>query len=224
MSKQITRRPTKQMRRQDRREEQRRREEERLRATKRRRTTIIGVIAIVAVLAVTLASYLIYANIHNAGSQSSTTSTTSNPAYPRVDGLITCDPSEQLAYHIHAHLTLYINGQPLTLPSQIGIAPDQSCLYWLHVHDTTGVIHIEAPANQANHIFSLGNFIDEWATVFPTLGYPSQLDLSGWTAYVNGTLYKGDFHKIPLQAHAIITLVYNSPNAVPDTTYNWNGL
>ncbi len=210
MSKQITRRPTKQARRQDRRDEQRRREEERLRAAKRRRTTIISVIAIGAVLAVTLAAYFIYANIHNAGSQASTTPTTSgsvNPAYPPVDG-ISCDQSEQLAYHIHAHLTLYINGQQLTLPAQIGIASDQSCLYWLHVHDTTG----------------LGNFLDEWATVFPTLGYPPQLDLSGWTAYVNGTLYKGDFHKIPLQAHAIITLAYNSPNAVPDTTYNWNGL
>ena len=226
MSKQITRRPTKQARRQDRRDEQRRREEERLRAAKRRRTTIISVIAIGAVLAVTLAAYFIYANIHNAGSQASTTPTTSasaNPAYPPVDG-ISCDQSEQLAYHIHAHLTLYINGQQLTLPAQIGIASDQSCLYWLHVHDTTGVIHIEAPSNQANHIFSLGNFIDEWASVFPTLGYPPQLDLSGWTAYVNGTPYKGDFHKIPLQAHSIITLVYNTPNAVPDTTYNWNGL
>jgi hypothetical protein len=116
---------------------------------------------------------------------------------------------------------MYINGQVLPLPSQIGIAKDQSCLYWLHTHDTSGVIHMEAPAN---HSFVLGNFLDEWSTEFAALGYPPQLDQTGWQAYVNGKPYNGDFHKIPLQAHTLITLMYNSPNAVPDTTYNWNGL
>ena len=43
-------------------------------------------------------------------------------------------------------------------------------------------------------------------------------------AYVDGKPYKGDFHKIPLKAHTLITLAYNSPNVKPDTTYNWNGL
>jgi hypothetical protein len=156
-----------------------------------------------------------------ANSQSqSQTRTIVNPSYPPVDNVY-CDTQEQNAFHIHAHLKIYINGQALPLPAQIGIAGDQSCLYWLHTHDTSGVIHIEAPAN---HSFTLGNFLDEWSTVFPTLGYPSQLDQTGWQVYVNGKPYIGDFHKIPLAAHALVTLMYNSPQAVPDTTYQWNGL
>jgi hypothetical protein len=216
MSKQTPRRPTKQDLRRERREEHLRREEERKREQKRRRVTIISVAAAVVLVVGIIITYVVYAN-----SQSqSQTRTIVNPSYPPVDNVY-CDTQEQNAFHIHAHLTMYINGQALPLPAQIGIAGDQSCLYWLHTHDTTGVIHIEAPAN---HSFTLGNFLDEWSTVFPTLGYPSQLDQSGWQVYVNGKPYTGDLHKIPLAAHTLVTLMYNSPNAVPDTTYNWNGL
>lgn len=216
MSKQVTRRPTKHDLRRERREEQIRREAERKRAEKIRRITIISVIAAIVVIAGALITYVVYANNQN----QTQTPQVVNPQYPPVDNIY-CDQQEQLAFHIHAHITMYINGQVLPLPSQIGIAKDQSCLYWLHTHDTSGVIHMESPVN---HSFVLGNFLDEWSTEFAALGYPPQLDQTGWQAYVNGKPYNGDFHKIPLQAHTLITLMYNSPNAVPDTTYNWNGL
>jgi hypothetical protein len=216
MSKQTPRRPTKQDLRRERREEHLRREAERKREEKRRRVTIISIAAAVVLVVGVIITYAVYAN-----SQSqSQTRTIVNPSYPPVDNVY-CDTQEQLAFHIHAHVSIYINGQAVPLPAQIGIAGDQSCLYWLHTHDTTGVIHMEAPVNRS---FVLSNFLDEWSTVFPTLGYPSQLAQGGWQAYVNGKLYTGDFHKIPLVAHTLITLAYNSPHAVPDTTYNWNGL
>ncbi|SRR6266496_444352 len=217
MSKQVSRRPTKHDLRRERREEQIRREAERKRWERTRRITIISVIAAIVVIAGALIAYVVYAN--NTQNQTQTPQVV-NPQYPPVDNIY-CDQQEQLAFHIHAHITTYINGQVLPLPSQIGIAKDQSCLYWLHTHDTSGVIHMESPVN---HSFVLGNFLDEWSTEFAALGYPPQLDQTGWQAYVNGKPYNGDFHKIPLQAHTLITLMYNSPNAVPDTTYNWNGL
>ncbi len=218
MSKQTSRRPTKQDLRRERREEHLRREAERKREQKRRRVTIISVAAAVVLVVGVIITYVVYANSQS--QSQSQTRTIVNPSYPPVDNIY-CDTQEQNAFHIHAHVSIYINGQALPLPAQIGIAGDQSCLYWLHTHDTTGVIHMEAPVNRS---FVLGNFLDEWSTVFPTLGYPSQLDQGGWQAYVNGKPYTGDFHKIPLEAHTLITLVYNSPHAVPDTTYNWNGL
>jgi hypothetical protein len=149
------------------------------------------------------------------------TETVTNPAYPEVDTIF-CD-TQTPVYHVHAHLTLYINGSNLPLPANMGLATDGSCAYWMHTHDTTGVIHIESPSQR---IFTLGNFFDEWAKVFPALGYPPELDLSAsnWVAYVNGKLYKGDFHTIPMDAHALITLAYNTPNVKPDTTYYWGGL
>ena len=38
-----------------------------------------------------------------------------------VDG-IRCESSEQVLYHIHAHLAVYVNGSARTVPQGIGIA------------------------------------------------------------------------------------------------------
>ncbi len=212
MSKQTAHRPTKHTRRQDRQEEQLRREAEKKQAARRRRMTLIGIIVAAVLLVGAITAYAIYSN------GQTSTPTIVNPAYPPVGGIY-CDQQEQTAFHIHVHLSMFINGASVQLPKNIGIASDQSCLYWLHVHDTTGVIHIESPAG---HSYVLGNFLDEWSTQFPSLSYPAELDLSGWTAYLNGKLYQGDFHKIPFESHNVITLMYNSPNAKPDISYDWN--
>lgn len=224
MSKQGTRQPAKQpaksstkslkqTREDKRREEQLRREEEQRQAARTKRITLIGIV--VAVVLVAVVGTILFVN--NQHSQAS------NSPYPAVDG-ITCDPNEQVAAHYHAHLTIYIDGQAMLAPANTGIAGDGSCFYWLHVHATDGVIHIEAPNT---HPYTLGNFFDIWQRQFPYLGngFPSQLNhSSGWTVYVNGKVYNGDFHKIVLQAHTLVTLAYDSPNAKPDTTYSWGNL
>jgi len=147
-----------------------------------------------------------------------------HPAYTPIDD-IACNQMEQAVFHIHAHLSFSLDGQAVAIPQGIGIAPDSSCFYWLHTHDASGVIHIEAPANRT---FTLGNFLDIWGQQFsePRTGYPSALDQPGgpgWQVWVNGKPYTGDFHMIVLQPHLLITLAYHSPGVRPDTTYNWNG-
>lgn len=223
MSKQATRqsnKPTRQGRRRDRREEQRRREEERQRAAQRRRTILIGVIAAVVVIGA-IAGFFIYRG--SSGSTSTTTSsdTSTNSLYASIDN-VSCDTGEHNDYHVHAHLSIYINGSPVQVPQGVGIASDQSCFYWLHTHDTSGVIHIESPGQQN---FKLGTFFKIWNDRFPQLQYPTQLaSTSGWQVYVNGKPYSGDFNQVTLSAHTLITMAYNSPNVKPDTVYSWNGL
>ncbi|MBA2285409.1 MAG: hypothetical protein H0W02_08010 [Ktedonobacteraceae bacterium] len=223
MSKQGTRQPAKQpvgssakslkQTRQDkRREEQLRREEEQRQAARRKRIMLIGVLMVVALVVIVGAIWFVTGQ----------NSQQANSAYPAVDG-ITCDQSEQSSVHYHAHLTIYIDGQRMLAPANTGVV-NNSCLYWLHVHSADGVIHIEAPSARA---YTLGNFLHIWQREFPYLdnGFPSQLNQStGWTVYVNGKVYNGDFHKIVLQSHTLVTLAYDSPNAKPDTTYNWSGL
>ena len=207
MHKQTARQATRQERR---REEQRRREEERRRAARRKRTTIFIILGVIA-LAVAGLIYLVVAQDHAPG----------NAAYPAVDN-ISCQSTEQGGTHVHAHVTIYVNGQKTAVPANVGIAPDGSCLYWLHTHDDTGVIHIEAPAGVSA---SFGNFLDIWGQRFQQLGYPSQFsDKAGWQVYVNGKPFSGDYRSIPLQSHTLITLAYHSPGVQPDTTYPWNGL
>ncbi|HVA61223.1 MAG TPA: hypothetical protein VNG13_11930 [Mycobacteriales bacterium] len=135
-----------------------------------------------------------------------------------IDG-ITCSAQEQVAYHIHAHLLVFVGGQQRQLPVGIGtVAPvvQQSaqgafaqasrCYYWLHVHATDGIIHIESPTKR---VFTLGNFFDIWRQ---PLG-PSQVGAATGpvTAFVNGKTYTGNPAAIPLTAHEDIQLDVGSP-------------
>jgi hypothetical protein len=220
---------TKQDRRRERREEQLRQAAAQRRAT-RLRGIVIGVVVVAAVL--TFASFLYFTH----GSTTSTTATQAAPTAPSsastpadtnaqqslnpaVDN-VQCNASEQLTYHVHAHLSIYINGKAVPVSQYIGIT--NACFYWLHTHDASGVIHIEAPQQMT---FTLGNFLHLWKQQFGQLQYPTQLDsTSGWQAYVDGKPYTGDFNAIALNPHALITLAYHSPGVKPDTIYSWNGL
>jgi hypothetical protein len=70
---------------------------------------------------------------------------------------IPCGPGEVLTRHEHAHLTILIRGQIKTVPGFIGITASQIC--WLHTHDTSGIIHIEAGDAR---MFTLGDFFAMW--------------------------------------------------------------
>jgi hypothetical protein len=139
-----------------------------------------------------------------------------------VDG-IGCQTSEQTLFHIHAHLTIFVNGSPRQVPAAIGIpgaraqqTPDGpfigtgDCFYWLHTHAADGVIHIESPVRR---VYTLGDFFDEW-------GLPLGTDQVGparghVTALYNGQVYQGNPRDIPLTAHAQIQLEVGSPLVAP---------
>jgi len=184
-------------------------------AKRTRLITIFSIIGAIIVVAAVIVGLIYY---NQSGTQ---TEAVVNPSYPPVDGIY-CDTLEQTAYHVHAHVTIWINGKQSLIPQYVGIASDGSCYYWLHTHDTSGVIHIEAPASRS---FIFGNFLDEWSAHFSSLGYPPELDFTnGWKVWVDGKPYTGSFRNIPLVAHALITMAYDSPGVKPDTTYPWNGL
>lgn len=198
----------------------------RLQAEHRRRNITIGSVSAAVVVVLAIVVYLFLSrSTSNAKSVSSIDNTASTPVNlqvnPPIDN-IRCDVGEQTTYHVHAHLSLYINGQAVSLPANIGIAADGSCFYWLHTHDTTGVIHMEAPGQQT---FTLGTFFKLWAREVPPLQSPPfQLDQSsGWQVYVDGKPYTGDFRNIELSAHTLVTMAYNTTGYQPDTTFNWNG-
>ncbi len=207
----------------DRREERRRVEERRRTAKKRLTIWISAIVGIVVVIIAAIILYNVNPNIltTSAKQNANTAITSDNPAYPVVDN-IACQTNEQLAYHVHAHLSIYVDGKAVPLPKNIGIASDSSCIYWMHTHDNSGVIHIESPTTTK---YSLRTFFKLWEDHFSSLGYPSQLDTTNdWQVYIDGKPYKGDFHNIELAAHQLITLAYNSPDVVPDTTYSWGSL
>jgi hypothetical protein len=131
-----------------------------------------------------------------------------------VDG-IQCQGQEQVLFHIHAHLAVYVDGQPRTIPEGIGIAPPRqlaqsaegpfvtggSCFYWLHSHTSDGVIHIESPVART---YTLGDYFDVWNQ---PLGRDRVGPVRGTVStYLNGHRFAGDPRSVPLAAHAVVQL------------------
>jgi hypothetical protein len=141
-----------------------------------------------------------------------------------VDG-ISCQTSEQTIFHIHAHLTIFVNGAARRVPAAIGIPGAQAqstptgpfiasgtCFYWLHTHASDGIIHIESPVQRT---YTLGSFFDEWGQ---PLG-PNQVGPAKGhvTAIYNGQVYQGNPRNIPLNAHAQIQLEVGKPLVAPES-------
>ncbi|HEX2174229.1 MAG TPA: hypothetical protein VHL09_17490 [Dehalococcoidia bacterium] len=127
---------------------------------------------------------------------------------------IECSRNEYFNHHVHANLRIYVNGQNVPVPANVGIRTD--CLYWLHTHDSSGTIHVEAPRT-AN--YTLGQFFQVWEkTLSPTelMGYQVD-DQHQIKAFVDGQEYTGDPAQIPLKGRSVITLQYGPPFMPPHT-------
>jgi hypothetical protein len=144
-----------------------------------------------------------------------------------VDG-IKCGATEQLAYHIHAHLSVFVNGASKAIPAGVGIpgsspqvtpqgpiAAGGQCIYWLHTHTSDGVIHIESPTQR---IYTLGSFFDVWHQ--PLSANQVGTATGKVTAYVDGKPWTKDPRAIPLGAHTVIQLSVGSP-VVPFQNMSW---
>jgi hypothetical protein len=141
-----------------------------------------------------------------------------------IDG-ITCQAGEQVLFHIHAHLTIFVRGLARQVPAGVGIAPPYQaqatpqglfiagapCFMWLHTHTDDGIIHTESPIDRT---YTLGDFFDIW-------GQPLTRSEVGSargpvTAFLNGRLFTGNPRRIPLLAHAQIQLDVGKPLVAPE--------
>ncbi|MGH9986796.1 MAG: hypothetical protein ACRD8W_22860 [Nitrososphaeraceae archaeon] len=130
----------------------------------------------------------------------------STPNMTMVDG-IKCDTMEFTMFHIHAHLDIFVDGKPFKVPSQIGIDPEGRCLYWLHTHDDSGIIHIESPVERQ---FTIGNFIDIWNRTFNNTQLFDTNPTIALSMFVNGVKVPTDtdLRNVNINAHDEIALVF----------------
>jgi hypothetical protein len=147
------------------------------------------------------------------------------PAGEPIDQ-VDCETQEQAVFHVHAHLAVYVDGQPEPVPAGIGIVPPlevdptarfvagEACLYWLHTHDASGVIHVESPVARD---FTLGDLFAIW-------GRPLGPGLIGshrgpLHVFVDGRPVAGDPRRITLAAHRVIQI--DEGTVVPPRTFTF---
>jgi hypothetical protein len=140
---------------------------------------------------------------------------------------LACVFPSPIDYHVHAHVSIFLNGDPLAVPSDIGIvelSPTTECHYPVHTHDSSGLVHLHANTPTE---FTLGQFFSIW-------GQPLERDndniagLVGLPAVVYITddglarEHTGDLAAIQLISHREITIQVGTPIAtIPQ--YVWAG-
>jgi hypothetical protein len=146
---------------------------------------------------------------------------------------LTPETQEFVLLHVHAHLDVFVNGQPVSVPAGIGIAIDdpavkrfqandgstgyggidppcaKPCISPLHTHFTDGVLHTEAKKDQFN---TLGEFFIEWNVRLDSScvgGYCRPA--APITIYVDGEALSGDPRAIRLEDKREIAIVIGTP-------------
>jgi hypothetical protein len=154
---------------------------------------------------------------HTIGAQTYPAGDSSAGGQGQTVGGVDCDTLPPIQ-HTHQHLTLIANGVQRAIPLGVGTKDPfiiqnfviaARCFYWLHTHDASGILHVEAPVTTQ---FTLGQFFAIW-------GQPlSRTNVGGFsgtvTAYVDSTKFDGDLNALGLVEHQQITLIVGT---VPDT-------
>jgi hypothetical protein len=138
-----------------------------------------------------------------------------------IDG-IGCDFSEASNYHVHAHLTLVRHGEISHPPANVGFRAEHLCLYWLHTHDNSGTIHIEAPHHVAP---TVRNFFDIWGRALTRreIGTYRLVSRDKVRVYVNGRSVLSDPGLIVLRKHTSVTIEIG-PEFIPPPKPDFKGL
>jgi hypothetical protein len=165
-----------------------------------------------------------------------------NPLELTVSAGLKPEPKETLHFHVHAHLDVFIDGQPVLVPAGIGININdpavqhgqwngdpsyggiagcaQPCISPLHTHDESGVLHTESANSTPNR---LGQFFTEWnvpmtATCVGQYCAPA----TPIQVYVNGQRSSGNPADISLTDRKEIAVVIGSaPKQIPSSFPSW---
>jgi hypothetical protein len=124
---------------------------------------------------------------------------------------------EALAFHIHQHLDIFVNGKPVAggVPALIGIN-DDSYITELHTHTPDGIIHVES-ARKVD--FTLGEFFGEWAVFLNSQCIGAYCNGLKW--YLNGVEQTGNPARLILRNHEEIAIVVGKPPKKIPATFDW---
>jgi hypothetical protein len=149
------------------------------------------------------------------------------PAIPGPDGTsLVCGEMDE-TYHIHTHLSIFLDGQLLATPRSIGLiirsndgsTPD--CWYPVHTHAQNGLIHVEAPDAIPTN---LGQFFEIWGRELSRTEVAGIADGKPIVFYIRDgdevVEYDGDPAEIEFADHREITIQIGEPiEEIPN--YTW---
>lgn len=121
---------------------------------------------------------------------------------------------EALAFHIHQHLDVYVNGKHVTVPALIGIS--SSFITEMHTHTPDGVLHVESAQNRP---YTLGQFFGEWSVRLNASCLGRYCGNLHW--WVNGKPQTGNPADLVVHAHQEIVIAAGKPPAHIPASYRF---
>ncbi|MDQ6877776.1 MAG: hypothetical protein M3082_08770 [Candidatus Dormibacteraeota bacterium] len=165
-----------------------------------------------------------------------------NPMELTVKAGLQPENKETLAFHVHAHLDVLIEGRPIMVPPGIGInvmdtavkhgkwngQPTfggiagclQPCISPLHTHYASGVIHTESGSSTPHR---LGQLFTEWdVPLTDTCIGQYCRPATSIVVYVDGQRYSGRVADITLTDRKEIAIIIGSaPKEIPSSFPSW---
>ncbi|MEO8019323.1 MAG: hypothetical protein ABI769_16050, partial [Pseudomonadota bacterium] len=142
-------------------------------------------------------------------------------------GALECLATMPENYHVHSHLSIFLDGVALAVPAELGIVqttPTTECFYSIHTHDKSGKLHIEAAAPGT---FTLGQLFTIWGqpldstNVAGLTGMPVRVFVTDNNGIV--TESTSNWGDIELTSHREVTIQVGTAIAeVPNFTWNGN--
>jgi hypothetical protein len=135
----------------------------------------------------------------------------------RVDALgLSFGGHTQVALHHHTRLEIWVNGEQVQVPANVGWDDAGGVFAPMHTHDVDGVIHTESadPAFSAD----LGTVFDVWGLRLTDdcLGAYCAQDDKELRVFVDGQEVTGDPREIPVNDQSLIVVTYGSEDQLPD--------
>ena len=130
-----------------------------------------------------------------------------------ADGLQVLTAEGQVQ-HTHQHLDLFVDGQRVAIPPDIGIDRVNLILSPIHTHDASGIIHVESPIVRE---FTLGELFDVWGVRFDAHCVGGVCDGNGrvMSVYWSGQPVTGDPRSVVLDAHEEIVVAIGTSAQLP---------
>lgn len=111
---------------------------------------------------------------------------------------VSCIPGghQSLAFHIHTDLTVTVDGQQQTIPSNTGIS--HSCMSEVHTHDSSGNIHVES--SDRSTVLTLADFFAVWDEPIERDGYETTVLVNGEESDFDYQFRDGDDIEVSFQS------------------------
>jgi hypothetical protein len=122
-------------------------------------------------------------------------------------------PAEGVAQHLHVPLYVFVNGEAVTVPTNLGIAVD--AVSPLHTHDDLGTLHVESAAVQD---FTLGQAFDVWGVRLTSqcLGGYCESGDARLRVFSGGQETTGDPRDVVLEDVSAVVVTFGTEDDLPD--------